>query len=92
VLDVLRRRWGHLVAAAATPRYAPPGGVDHFARFGWRVAALRFALDDAARLGRESAAGKLARAALWLAGRRRGDALKRRDLPGVALLQPAEVR
>src|SRR5262249_44510506 len=81
IVHLMSQKWG-----LAEVKFAPPGGMAFFARLGWRALELRWALDDAAQLGRQTPMGRFVRAAMWLMGPTRRDQLRREKLPGSVLL------
>jgi methyltransferase (TIGR00027 family) len=90
IIEFINRSWGSALAAGgAKVQFAPPGGLEFFERFGWRVSDLRWAIDEAARLGRNPPSGHVLRLVLWLVGQKRREAIKRERLPGTVLLSRA---
>jgi O-methyltransferase involved in polyketide biosynthesis len=86
VVEYLKRTWGKTLRGGAEIKFAPPEGLDFFARLGWRPSELRWLMDDAARLHREPPSGKMMRLVLSLVGAKRREEFKRKHLPGTVLL------
>jgi len=86
IVEYMKRTWAKTLRGGAEIRFAPPEGLDFFARLGWRAEEIRWLMDDAARLGREPPGGKILRLALWLAGAKRREDFKKKHLPGTVLL------
>jgi methyltransferase (TIGR00027 family) len=86
IVEYMKKTWGKTLQGGAQIKFAPPDGLDFFARLGFRADEVRWLMDDAARLHREPPSGKVMRLVLSLVGSKRREEFKKKHLPGTVLL------